>query len=68
MKLWQELRRRRLFRLAGIYIVGAWVAIQVGATFFPAWGIPRACRKKPIAERTVSTQRNRGPMIRCGST
>lgn len=40
MRLWQELRRRRIFRLTGLYIVGAWVAIQVAATFFPAWEIP----------------------------
>jgi len=40
MKLWKEIRRRRVFRLAGLYIVGAWLALQVAATFFPAWGIP----------------------------
>ena len=48
MKLWQELRRRRLFRLAGLYIVGAWVAIQVGDTFFPAWGIPETALRYQI--------------------
>ena len=40
MNLWQELRRRRVFRLAGLYIVGAWLVIQVADIFFPAWGIP----------------------------
>ncbi len=40
MNVWQELRRRRVFRLIGLYIVGAWLAIQVAATFFPAWAIP----------------------------
>lgn len=40
MKLWQDLRRRHVFRLTGLYIVGAWLVIQVAATFFPAWGIP----------------------------
>ena len=29
-----------MFRLAGVYIVGAWVAIEVSSVFFPAWGIP----------------------------
>jgi TolB-like protein len=29
-----------VFRLAGVYIVGAWVAIEVSSVFFPAWGIP----------------------------
>ena len=40
MKLWQDLRRRHVFRLIGLYIVGVWLVIQVAATFFPAWGIP----------------------------
>jgi len=40
MKLWQEIRRRRVLRLAGLYVVGAWLILQVAATFFPAWGIP----------------------------
>ena len=40
MKFWQELRRRRVFRLAGLYIVGAWLVIQVADVSFPAWGLP----------------------------
>ena len=40
MKFWQELRRRRVFRLAGLYVVGAWVLIQVADVSFPAWGLP----------------------------
>ena len=37
---WQELRRRKVFRTAGLYIVGAWLVIQVADIFFPAWGLP----------------------------
>ena len=40
MNLWQELRRRRVFRTAGLYIVGAWLIIQVADISFPAWGLP----------------------------
>jgi TolB-like protein/tetratricopeptide (TPR) repeat protein len=40
VKLLFELRRRRVFRLAGLYIVGAWVAIQVADIAFEALGIP----------------------------
>lgn len=40
MKFWQDLRRRHVLRIVGLYIVGAWVAIEVASTFFPAWGIP----------------------------
>jgi TolB-like protein len=40
MSLFRDLRRRHVFRLAGLYIVGAWVVIEVSSVFFPAWGIP----------------------------
>lgn len=40
MKIWRELRRRRVIRLVGLYVVGAWLVMQVAATFFPAWNIP----------------------------
>ncbi len=37
-----ELRRRRTFRTAGLYIVGAWLIMQAADVFFPAWGLPDA--------------------------
>ncbi|MCH9027985.1 MAG: hypothetical protein IIA05_12885 [Proteobacteria bacterium] len=40
MKLGQDLRRRHIFRLVGLYVFGAWVVIEVASVFFPAWGIP----------------------------
>ncbi len=40
MRFWQELRRRRVYRMAGFYVVGAWLIIQVADVFFPAWGLP----------------------------
>jgi TolB-like protein/Tfp pilus assembly protein PilF len=38
----RELRRRRVFRTAGIYIVGAWLLLQVADVLFPGWGLPDA--------------------------
>lgn len=35
-----ELRRRRVFRTAAIYVVAAWVAVQVMSLVFPAIGVP----------------------------
>lgn len=35
-----ELQRRRVFRVAGLYIVGAWVALQVSDLAFASWGLP----------------------------
>lgn len=40
MNLLLELRRRQMFRLVGLYIVGAWAVIQVADIAFPTWGIP----------------------------
>lgn len=37
-----ELRRRHVFRLAGVYIVAAWVALQVVDLAFDSWGIPNS--------------------------
>ncbi len=31
----RELRRRRVFRTAGLYVVGAWMLMQVADVFFP---------------------------------
>ena len=42
-RLWQfvrEMRRRRVFRTAVIYIIGAWVLLQVIALAFQSFGIP----------------------------
>lgn len=35
-----ELRRRRVFRTAGLYIVAAWVVLQVADLAFESWGFP----------------------------
>jgi len=38
----RELRRRRVFRTAGLYVVGAWLVMQVADVLFPGWGLPDA--------------------------
>ncbi|MBT8066197.1 MAG: hypothetical protein KJO09_03070 [Gammaproteobacteria bacterium] len=40
MSIVSELRRRRVFRVAGLYIVGAWVVLQVFDLAFASWGLP----------------------------
>jgi TolB-like protein len=40
MQLIAELRRRHVFGVAGIYIVGVWVALQVADLAFESFGIP----------------------------
>ena len=37
-----EARRRRVFRVTAIYIVGAWVALQAADLAFPGLGIPES--------------------------
>jgi len=38
----RELRRRRVFTTAGLYVVGAWLILQVADVLFPGWGLPDA--------------------------
>lgn len=35
-----ECRRRRVFRVAALYVVGAWGVLQVASLAFDSWGIP----------------------------
>ena len=35
-----ELRRRNVLRMAGLYLVGAWLVVQVASTLLPAFGGP----------------------------
>ena len=40
MSLYNELKRRNVFRVAIAYLVGAWLLTEVAGTLFPAFGIP----------------------------
>ena len=40
MSLYTELRRRNVFGMGVLYVVGAWAALQVADLAFPAWNIP----------------------------
>lgn len=40
MKLLAELKRRNVFRMAGLYLVAAWLAVQVAATLLPVFEAP----------------------------
>jgi hypothetical protein len=44
MGFWQELRRRRVYRMSGLYVVGAWLIIQVADVFFRLAGPQRSGR------------------------
>lgn len=40
MTLLAELQRRNVLRMAGLYLVGAWLVVQVAATMLPAFEAP----------------------------
>ncbi len=40
MNLLAELKRRNVIRMSGLYLVGAWLVIQVAATLLPVFGAP----------------------------
>ena len=35
-----ELKRRNVIRVAGLYLVGAWLLTQVASTLLPAFDVP----------------------------
>jgi TolB-like protein/Tfp pilus assembly protein PilF len=40
VQLYREARRRKVFRTAALYVLGAWAALQVADVLFPGFGIP----------------------------
>jgi TolB-like protein len=40
MQLLEELKRRNVIRMAGLYLVGAWLLVQVAGTLLPVFGAP----------------------------
>jgi TolB-like protein/Flp pilus assembly protein TadD len=40
MSLYNELKRRNVFRVAIAYLAGAWLLIEVSGTLFPVFGVP----------------------------
>ena len=40
MSLLTELKRRNVIRMAGLYLVGAWLLVQVSSTVLPMFGAP----------------------------
>ena len=40
MQLLEELKRRNVIRMAGLYLVGAWLVTQVSSTVLPMFGTP----------------------------
>jgi|GEM_PF-1946384 len=39
-RIWQELKRRNVLKIASIYAIAGWLIIQVAATTFPFLGLP----------------------------
>jgi len=37
---WSELKRRKIFRVASVYIITGWIIIQVASATFSDFGIP----------------------------
>ena len=40
MSIYGELKRRHVIRMAGVYLVGAWLIVQVAETVLPAFAVP----------------------------
>lgn len=53
MGLIVELRRRNVFRMAGLYLVGAWLITQVGSTLLPVFDAPAWAMKALVATLAI---------------
>jgi hypothetical protein len=42
VRLFREARRRKVFRTAALYVLGAWLALQVADVLFPGFGVSNA--------------------------
>jgi hypothetical protein len=51
-----ELRRRNVIRMAGLYLVGAWLATQVAATLLPVFDAPAWAMKAVVAETDLADE------------
>ena len=49
MSFLAELRRRNVIRMAGLYLVGAWLIVQVAATLLPVFEAPGWVMKTLVA-------------------
>ena len=49
MNFLAELKRRNVFRMAGLYLVGAWLIVQVAATLLPVFEAPGWVMKTLVA-------------------
>ena len=49
MSLIKELKRRNVIRMAGLYLVGAWIVVQVAETLLPIFGTPDWVLKTLVA-------------------
>ena len=53
MSLLTELRRRNVIRMAGLYLVGAWLVTQVAATLLPVFDAPEWVMKAVVGSLVV---------------
>ena len=48
-ELWNELRRRKVIRVAVVYAVAAWVAVEAASVIFPALLFPEWTARMVVA-------------------
>ena len=49
-----ELKRRNVIRMAGLYLVSAWLLVQVGATLLPVFDAPPWTMKALVVTLAVA--------------
>ena len=51
MSLFAELKRRNVIRMAGLYLIGSWIVVQVASTLLPIFDAPGWVLKAPRRSR-----------------
>jgi hypothetical protein len=49
IELWNELRRRKVIRVAVVYVVSAWIAVEAASVIFPALLFPEWTSRMVVA-------------------
>ena len=62
--LFAELRRRNVLRVAGLYLVGAWLIVQVSGTILPLYGAPAWLPRGKSVRPTEPLNNTSPPKIR----
>jgi len=61
LNFFSELKRRNVLRMAGLYLVGAWLLTQVASTVLPMFGAPEWLPRTIVVLVAIGVRSRRDP-------